>query len=379
MREKRDIYLDDPVLGEREKEYLLRCLESTYVSTCGPFVPAFEEKFALFLGVKKAVSLQSGTAGLHMALWELGIGPGDEVIIPALTFVATANAVKYVGARPIFADVHPSTWTLDPEDFARLITERTRAVIPVHLYGNACAMEEICAIAKRRGIYVIEDATESLGTLYRGRYTGTWGDFGIFSFNGNKLITTGGGGMIVGNDENRLNHIKYLINQARVGADDYYHGEIGFNLRMTNLEASLGLAQMERIKELMEKKKRFRRIYEEAFGDVKWLKMPEPQGESEVLWWLNPIKINTHLLNVSLLAFQERLKELGIPTRRLFRPLNTLPPYAKDNTRNYRVAEEIFSHGLCLPSSPLNDEENIKYVARTITASFSEKVALGCA
>src|SRR5690554_5195800 len=209
------IYLDDPNVGEREKKYLLQAVESNFLSTAGPFVPEFEKQFARYLQAGYCVATQSGTAALHMALYELGIKAGDEVIVPALTFVATVNPVRYVGATPVFVDVDSTTWNMDPEKIEETITPRTRAIIPVHLYGNPCNMEEIMKIAGKYGLFVIEDATESLGALYRGRMTGTIGHIGCFSFNGNKIITTGGGGMIAVKSKERAEHIRFLVNQAR--------------------------------------------------------------------------------------------------------------------------------------------------------------------
>ena len=195
------IHLDTPNIGMPEKKYLNRAIDSGYVSTIGPFVPEFETRFAKYLGVKDAVSTQSGTAAIHMALHELGVGRGDEVIVPALTFVATVNPIVYVGAKPIFVDVDIKTWTISPEEITKKITKRTKAIIPVHSYGNPCNIEKIIKIAHEHDIFVVEDATESLGARFKGKHTGTWGDFGCFSFNGNKLITTGGGGMVVGNNK----------------------------------------------------------------------------------------------------------------------------------------------------------------------------------
>ena len=247
------IHLDTPNIGMPEKKYLNRAIDSGYVSTIGPFVPEFETRFAKYLGVKDAVSTQSGTAAIHMALHELGVGRGDEVIVPALTFVATVNPIVYVGAKPIFVDVDIKTWTISPEEITKKITKRTKAIIPVHSYGNPCNIEKIIKIAHEHDIFVVEDATESLGARFKGKHTGTWGDFGCFSFNGNKLITTGGGGMVVGNNKKKLGHIKFLINQARDESKGYFHPEVGFNYRMTNIEAALGLAQMGRLEGFLKK------------------------------------------------------------------------------------------------------------------------------
>ena len=224
-----DVQLDAPLLGELEKEYLCRVVDSGFVSTVGPFVQEFEGRCADYLGVEEAVALQSGTAALHLALYSQGIGPGDEVIVPALSFVATANPVRYVGATPVFADVSPGSWTIDVSSIESLITDRTRAIIPVHLYGVPCEMDRLMNIAADYGLVVIEDATESLGAVSGGLPTGTWGDFGCFSFNGNKTITTGGGGVVVAKESEKLARIRFLANQAKSATMDFLHPEIGFN------------------------------------------------------------------------------------------------------------------------------------------------------
>jgi len=359
-----EIFLDAPNLGNLEKEYILNCIDSTYVSTAGPFVPEFEEKFANYIGIKKAVSMQSGTAALHMALYELGIGPGDEVIVPVITFIATINPVMYVGATPVFVDVDPKTWNIDPEKVEQVITLKTRAIIPVHLYGNPCDMDALMDISNRYGIPMIEDATESLGATYKGRKTGTFGKFGCFSFNGNKVITTGGGGMITTDDEKAAEHIKFLVNQARDASKGYYHPEIGFNYRMTNLEASLGLAQLERLPEFLEKKKRFNKIYREILGDCEYIKFQEGYPETESSWWLTSVLIDHPEKNISLI--QKELKEKGIPSRRIFVPIVEFPPYKRFRTGNYKNAYMIYERGLNLPSSTLNTEEMVKEVAEVI-------------
>jgi len=204
-----------------------------------------------------------------MALYEVGIGPGDEVIVPVLTFVATVNPIKYVGATPVFVDVDIHTWNIDPAKIEENITKKTKAIIPVHLYGNPCNMDEITKIAYKHNLYVIEDATESLGAKHKGVHTGTLGDLGCFSFNGNKVITTGGGGMVIGNNEKHLAHIKFLVNQARDESKGYYYPEIGFNYRMTNLEAAVGLAQFKRLNDFLVKKRTFNMIYRDELKSCK--------------------------------------------------------------------------------------------------------------
>ena len=360
------IFLDDPNIGELEKRYILECLDSNFISTYGPYTTRFEKKFADYLSAPGAASLQSGTAGLHLALHELGLGPEDEVIVPVLTFVATVNPVRYLGARPVFVDIDPLTWTIDPLQIEGAITGRTKAIIVVHLYGNPCAMETILNLAGRHNLLVIEDATESLGSLYQHRYTGTWGEFGVFSFNGNKLITTGGGGMVVGRSMTRLQHIQYLVNQARDPGSDYSHSEIGFNYRMTNLEASLGLAQMERLEEFIRIKNRTRAQYAARFEPVEEIQIQEALPEARPAWWLSSIRIDVRKLGISITEFQALLRDRGVPSRRVFKPVGEFPPYRGFCREPFDRARELFERGLNLPSSTLNTEAAIDDAAQTV-------------
>ncbi len=359
----KEIFLDAPNLGEVEKEYLVRCIESTFVSTVGPFVPEFEKRFAEYVGVSRAVSIQSGTAAIYMSLYELGIGPGDEVIVPVLTFVATVNPIVHLGATPVFVDVEPDTWNIDPKEVEKAITKKTKAIIPVHLYGNPCDMSGLMYISEKYGIPIIEDATESLGATYDGRMTGTFGVLNAFSFNGNKIITTGGGGMITTNDEAKADHIKFLVNQARDESKGYYHPEIGFNYRMTNLEAALGLAQFARLSEFLTRKREFARIYKETLEDVKEIRFQKEYDKAKSSWWLTSVKINS---DKTIPEIQEELRKIGIPTRRIFVPIVEFPPYKKFKRPDYKNAYDIYEKGLNLPSSTVNDYEAIRFVAEEL-------------
>jgi len=363
-----EITLDAPNLGEYEKKYLMEAIDTNYVSVVGPFVPEFEEKFAEYIGVKKAVSVQSGTAAIHMSLYELGIRQNDEVIVPALTFIATINPVLYVGAKPVIIDVDPETWNINSEEIEKAITEKTKAIIPVHLYGNPCNMDAILKLAEEYGLYVIEDATESVGAVYKGKQTGTFGNFGCFSFNGNKVITTGGGGMIVSDDEEKANHIKFLVNQARDNSKGYYHPEMGFNYRLTNIEAALGLAQLKRINEFLDKKRKFRKIYQEILGDIPFIKFQKEYNEAKGSWWLTCIKFeeDTDINNLI-----QKLKEKNIPTRRTFMPACEMS-YLKKHTKSSANAYDIYNKGICLPSSTLNEENIIKKAAFAIKKILNE-------
>jgi len=366
----RDIFLDAPNVGCIEKEYLSLTIDSGYVSTVGPYVQKFEEEFAKYLNVKRAVATQSGTSAIHISLYELGIKEGDEVIIPALTFVATANPVLYVKAKPIFVDVDIDTWNIDPSLIEESITRNTKAIIPVHLYGNPCNMDEILRIAKKYNLYVIEDATESMGAKYKNKYTGTFGDLGCFSFNGNKLITTGGGGMVVGNEEKKLEHIKFLVNQAKDSTQSYYHSEMGFNYRMTNIEAALGLAQIKRKEEFLEKKRNFNRIYKRELEGIPDLVFQKENSDAESSHWITAILFKK---SIDILTLQEKLRNRGIPTRRIFMPIVEFPYYKKLKKGEYPNSYYIFERGLCLPSSTLNSYEDIKYVCKTLKELIGAK------
>ncbi|MFH2138221.1 MAG: aminotransferase class I/II-fold pyridoxal phosphate-dependent enzyme [Candidatus Omnitrophota bacterium] len=359
----RQIYLDAPNVGEIEKRYLNQAIDTGYVSTIGPFVPQFEEKIAGYLGVQKGVSVQSGTAALHISLYELGIGCEDEVIVPVLTFVATVNPVKYVGATPVFVDVDADTWNIIPEEIEKKITSKTKAIIPVHFYGNPCEMDKIMNIAQKHNLYVIEDATESLGATFNNKHTGTFGALGVLSFNGNKIITTGGGGMVVGNDKERIDHIKFLVNQARDESKGYYHPEIGFNYRMTNLEAGMGLGQTERLPVFVVKKQLINSIYKNELGSSGKICLQKQYAGAQSSCWLSCIKFNN---STDITGLQEELKNKGIPSRRIFMPIVEFPPYQQNGKEGFKNAYDIYSRGLCLPSSTLNSEEDIYYVCKTI-------------
>jgi len=361
------VYLDSPNLGNLEKNFLVKAIDIGYVSTIGPFVPEFEETFAKYIGTKNAISLQSGTAALHMTLYELGIGEDDEVIVPSLTFVATINPILYVGAKPVIVDVDSETWNIDPEEIKNAITEKTKAIIPVHLYGNPCDMDSIMKIAEEYSLYVIEDATESLGATYKGKFTGTFGHFGCFSFNGNKLITTGGGGMIT-SDGAGIEHIKFLVNQARDESKGYYHPEMGFNYRMTNIEAALGLAQLERLEGFLEKKREFRQIYQETLSDLPYIRFQKEYDKAKGDWWLTCIKIEKEIEVDNLV---KELKEKGIQTRRVFVPVCEMP-YLKGYSNKCSNAYEIYKKGVCLPSSTLNSMGTIKKAALILRKILNE-------
>jgi perosamine synthetase len=252
------------------------------------------------------------------------------------------------------------------------ITDKTKAIIPVHLFGNPCSMDEILSIAQQHNLYVIEDATESLGTKYKGKFTGAFGDFGVFSFNGNKLITTGGGGMILGPDERRLQHIKVLVNQAKDERRPYYHPEVGFNYSMSNIQAAIGLAQLIRLNGFIEKKKHFYEIYSQAFEHIVELQLQKAYPDSQAIWWLSSLVIDTDKIGQSIPEIQQNLKDKGVPTRRVFMPLVESPPYSEHDKGRYPNAYRIYETGLNLPSSTLNSYDDIQFVTETLIRALTE-------
>lgn len=358
-----EIHLDAPKLGDSEKNHLNRAIDQGYVSTAGPYVVEFEEKFSNYLKAERAVSTQSGTAALHVALYELGIGRGDEVIVPALTFVASVNPIIYLGAKPVFVDIDSVTWNIDPKRIEEAITDKTKAIMAVHLYGNPCSMDEIMRLARKYSLKVIEDAAESLGSIYKGKHTGTYADLGCFSFNGNKIITTGGGGMIIGKDNTSLKHIRLLVNQARQGLDDYQHSEIGFNYRMTNIEAALGLAQIEKIDEFLARKISINNIYREELKDLEFIRFQQEQEGASSSWWMSSVLFEKE---IDMGELQKELKNRGIPSRRIFTPIIDFPFYAKHKTGDCKNSSRLYERGLCLPSSVLNSEDDIFRVCKVI-------------
>lgn len=368
----REIYLDDPNVGRLEKAYTGRAIDAGYVSTFGYFVPRFEDRFAAYLGVRAACATQSGTAAIHMALHELKIRRGDEVIVPSLTFSATVNPIMYLGAKPVFVDVDTRTLNMDVDEIEKKITRRTKVILPVHLYGNPCDMDAIMSIARQHGLRVIEDTTEALGAIYKNGFAGTFAEFGCFSFNGNKIITTGGGGMVVSNSMRRIKHIRFLVNQANHPRDILSQSEMGFNYRMTNIEAALGLAQLKRLDVFLRVKKKMKDIYLQELSSVHSISFPRVIPGSRESCWMTCIIFNKGI-NISKL--QLKLRQKGIPTRRLFRPLPQLPPYKQFSKAEFPRAVYLYEKGLCLPSSTLNTSENIYYVCRILKESL--KICVG--
>lgn len=353
-----------PALGPGELELVARSIRTGWISYLGEYVDRFERGFAEFCGTRYGCSVSSGTAALHLALLALGIGPGDEVIVPALTFVATANAVTFTGARPVFADVRPGDFCLDPAELERAITDRTRAVIAVHLYGNPCPMDQIMAIARRRDLKVIEDCAEAHGAEYRGRRVGSFGAAGCFSFFGNKIMTTGEGGMVVTDSRRIRDRINVLKDHGSRGRR-YHHPVIGYNYRLTNIQCGMGVAQLERIGELLGERSRIARTYDRHLAGTKGLTLPAAPESAKSVCWLYSVLVEKEFgLTRDRLA--SRLAERGIETRPFFVPIPRLAPYR--SARRFPASEALARKGLSLPTFNSLDERTIRRICRTIKA-----------
>lgn len=341
-----------PEIRGNEWKYIKECLDTGWVSSAGGFVSLFEEKFSEYTGAREAVVTVNGTSALHLALMSLGIKEGDEVIVPSMTFISPVNAIRYVGAEPVFADVCRDTYVMDADKVEELVTKKTRAILPVHIYGHPVDMDTILEIASRHGLYVIEDATESLGSLYKGRHTGTIGHAGCFSFNGNKLITTGAGGMLVTNDEKIGKRAKYLSNQTKTVTENggFFHEEAGYNYRMPNLLAAMGLAQLENTDDFIGIKRDNAKYYMELLKDMDGISLPAQREWATNVFWLFSILVeDSYYLNRDELI--KKLREEEIESRPFFIPIHTMPPYKDCRCGNLDVTMDISKRGINLPSS----------------------------
>lgn len=356
-----------PEIKGNEWKYVKECIDTNWVSSVGSYVNLFEENFARYLKASSAVVTVNGTAAIQLALLTLGIGEGDEVIVPSMTFISPVNAIKYVGATPVFCDICRDTFVMDTNKIEELITPRTKAIMPVHIYGNPVDMDKVMMFAKKYNLYVIEDATEALGSKYKGKMVGNIGHIGAFSFNGNKLITTGAGGMLVTNDEKHGTRAKYLSTQTKVVLDNkaFYHSEIGYNFRMPNLLAAFGVAQLENIESYLKVKKENAAYYNDLLKDVRGITLSEEKEGTENCYWLYSILIES-AYSISRDELIQKLSEAGIESRPFFMPVHKMPPYVNCKHGDMSVTEEVAAKGLNLPSSVSLTKENIDYICSII-------------
>jgi perosamine synthetase len=357
------IPVSEPFLRGNEKKYVMDCLETTWISSLGKYVKLFEEEFAKFCGCSYGASVCNGTVALQLALSVLGIKPGDEVVVPSLTFVATANAVHHLGAKPVFVDSENETWTIDPGFIEKKITPKTKAIIPVHVYGHPANMDPIMEIAEKHNLFVVEDAAEAHGATYKGKKVGSIGHVGCFSFYGNKIITTGEGGMCVTNDEKLYEALQFAKDHCMGYEKRYWHPKIGFNFRMTNIQAAIGVAQLEQISSILAKRERDEQLYKKLLKGVGSI-TPQPRASwAKPVYWMHSVLFEDSF-GVSRDEVMKKLKEKKIDSRPFFYPNHLLPPY--NTEEKLAVCEEIARKGINLPSSTGLSEEKIRRVCNAL-------------
>jgi len=356
-----------PEIRGNEWKYIKECLDTNWVSSVGPFVDRFERELANYVDTKYAVATCNGTGALHIALLVAGVQPEDEVLVSTLTFIAPANAVRYVGAWPIFIDAEPEHWQMDPRKVADFIERechwvngelrnkttcrRVKAILPVHILGHPCDMDPILEVARKCNLVVIEDATESLGAKYKERMVGHLGDIACFSFNGNKIITTGGGGMIVTDNEAWARKAKYLTTQAKDDPVEYIHNEIGYNYRLTNVQAAMGCAQLEQLDDYIAAKRRIAAYYTEHLASVPGIEPPREAERVFSIFWLYTVLVESERFGFDSRALMHKLREAQIGTRPLWHTIHDLPPYKDCQAYHLEVAQQLYRQGLSLPCS----------------------------
>jgi len=360
-----------PALAGNERRYVAECLDTTWISSLGPFIGRFEDRFAAHAGVRHAVGCNSGTSALHLALLGLGLGPGDEVLVPSLTYVATANAVHYCGAVPVFVDADLETWNLAPEDLYAKLTPRTRAIIAVHLYGRPAPMDAVHRVAKEAGLKVVEDAAQAIGAQYRGRPVGSLGDVAAFSFFGNKIVTCGEGGMVTTDDETLGRLVRQLKGQGQDPERRYWFPILGYNYRMTNIQAALGLAQLEQIDAALKKRDEIAAWYRAELGGVPGIRLAAADREERSVCWLWSVVLPGHpgVLRDAVMAC---LAREGIETRPFFYPCHTLPTYAaRQEPACCPRAEWLGARGLSLPTWVGMTRDQVRRVSAALLSALS--------
>ncbi len=356
-----------PHFTGKEKEYVNQCLDSTWISSRGGFIAKFEEAFAAYTGSRHAVSVCNGTVALHLALAALGVGPGDEVIVPSLTYVASVNVILQVGAKPVYADSLPHSWQMDPADVRRKVTERTRAVMAVHLYGLPCDMDPIVQLCADNHLLLVEDCAEAFGTLYKGRHVGSFGDIGTFSFFGNKTITTGEGGMVIANDDALAQRMLQARGQGQSFTRRYWHEVMGFNYRMTNIVAAIGLAQIERLDAIVAAKRHVSARYRALLAGLP-VTFQMPGNGVDGPEWLVSLLLPPGTDRERLMA---RMADDAVESRPVFYPAHTMPIYAKGE--HFPHAENIAARGMSLPSFPTIAESELAMVAESLGNALREQ------
>ncbi|WP_390533042.1 DegT/DnrJ/EryC1/StrS family aminotransferase [Sulfurisphaera ohwakuensis] len=348
-----------PEIGKEEEEEILKVVRSGWISSASPVVREFEEKFSNYIGRRYGVATSNGTTALHLAVTALGIKEGDEVIVPDLTFVSPVNVVLYNKAKPVLVDIEEENWGLDPEKVRKVITDKTKAIIVVHLYGNPAKITELKEIAEEKGLYLIEDCAEAHGAEYEGKKVGSFGDISCFSFYANKIITTGEGGMCITDSEELYEKMQILRDHGMTKEKRYWHEVIGYNYRMTGLQAALGLAQLRKIDNFIRRKREIAKLYQDLLGDVVIVQRDPPKGKS--IFWLFSVFTEKRDRLVEYLGLN------GIETRKFFYPVHVMSPYTIfAYEKRFDISTKLSSLGLNLPSYPSLTIEEINYISTKI-------------
>lgn len=382
MSQKR-IYLCLAHMSGKEQGFIKEAFDTNWVVPLGPNVNAFEEELKTFAGMnKEVVALSAGTAAIHLALIQLGVTAGDEVICQSFTFCASANPVTYVGATPVFVDSEEDTWNMSPELLEEAIKDRIaitgkapKAIIPVHLYGMPAKMDEIGRIAQKYGIAVLEDAAEALGSELNGQKCGTFGDFGALSFNGNKMITTSGGGALIVADKEAKAKTMFYATQAREPFPYYQHNEIGYNYRMSNICAGIGRGQMTVLEDHIAHHKHVHALYQEAFEQIEGIELKcNPSEKFDSNYWLSTILIDKKKTGFDHMELLEFLNDKGIETRPLWKPMHLQPVFAQAPRYVNGISESLFDKGLCIPSGPCVTDEDVAYIVSVVKELITRTV-----
>jgi dTDP-4-amino-4,6-dideoxygalactose transaminase len=368
------IYLSPPEVGDEERRMLLAAFDSNWIAPVGPDIDAFEVELAERVGVSHAVALSSGTAALHLALMQVGVGQGDDVLVPSFTFVATAAAVTYLGANPVLVDCSSSNWTIDPDLVAAELAERARtgrlpaALVTVDLYGQCADYDRLTELCDQYEIPLVADAAEALGATYRGRPAGSFGTAAIFSFNGNKIITTSGGGMLVANSAELVDRARFLATQARDPFPHYEHSVLGFNYRLSNLLAALGRAQLRGLDSRIDRRRAIAARYRRSLQDVPGIEFMPVADYGEPNWWLTCILVDPALFGADREQIRLALESVDIETRPTWKPLHLQPVFEGTATVGGAACAAVFEHGLCLPTGSALSEDDQRRVVEAIRA-----------
>jgi len=374
MASENKIYLSSPHMSDEgyELDYIQEAFDTNWIAPLGKNVNEFENELAKYVGVGHAAALSSGTAAIHLALKAAGVGAGDIVFCPTLTFSATANPIIYQNAIPVFIDSDYETWNMNPVDLEKAFEKYTpKAVLAVHLYGLSADMDKIIEICKKHNVPIIEDAAESLGTLYKGKHTGTFGDYGIFSFNGNKIITTSGGGMLVSANEERTSKVRFWATQSRDPARHYQHSELGFNYRMSNVVAGIGRGQLKVLDQRVAKKREIFEFYNRELGGLEGIEMMPVNDWNEPNYWLSCLTLSGKIRPLNVM---EALEKENIESRPIWKPMHMQPFFEEYDFIGDGVSEKIFENGVCLPSDTKMTNEDLNRVVEVVKGLWRYKV-----